>query len=190
MFHRPIKNHEHISPTLAVSLQLAAPVLACIAPCLSHISSGADRAMALLSLLAFLLATATAPAVGNATYDGSKTDASPAVLCNGEGCEPPAQPLPIYGYPSPAAPSLPSAPPAPPSAPGSQTPCPPVTVVCCGGAGGQLPQQPNSGPPGAGGYVPYYNTSAASPPALLLAPVTGGYYVMAMACIFLLWTLV
>lgn len=189
MFHRPIKNHEHISPTLAVSL-LAAPVLACIAPCLSHISSGADRAMALLSLLAFLLATAAAPAVGNATYDGSKTDASPAVLCNGEGCEPPAQPLPIYGYPSPAAPSLPSAPPAPPSAPGSQTPCPPVTVVCCGGAGGQLPQQPNSGPPGAGGYVPYYNTSAASPPALLLAPVTGGYYVMAMACIFLLWTLV
>ena len=151
--------------------------------------------MALLVLLAFLLATAATPAavvaMDNGTHDGSKTaTSSPVLLCNGEGCEPPAQALPIYGYPPPA-PSLPSAPPAPPSAPGSQTLCPPVTVVCCGGggAGGQFPQQPNNYGPPAGGYVPYYSNASASPPVLLV-PVTAGYYVMVIACIFLLWTLV
>jgi hypothetical protein len=61
--------------------------------------------MALLLLLAFLLATAATPAaavaVDNGTHDGSKTATSP-VLCNGEGCEPPAQALPIYGLRVPA----------------------------------------------------------------------------------------
>ncbi|KAJ1267810.1 hypothetical protein BS78_07G086700 [Paspalum vaginatum] len=116
----------------------------------------------------------------NTTGDGSVNTATSPVLCKGEGCEAPAQPQPIYGYPPPA-PSLPY---APPSAPGSKTPCAPVAVVCCGGAEGQyMPQQPNyKGPPT--GYAPYYNASV-SPPALLVPPA--GYYVLAFACASLLW---
>ncbi|XP_062195013.1 proline-rich receptor-like protein kinase PERK2 [Phragmites australis] len=144
--------------------------------------------MALLLLHALLLANATAAiAADNATGDGGNSTTSP-VLCDGAECEPPAQPLPIYGYPPPA-PSLPSAPPAPPSAPGSQTPCPPVAVVCCGGAGatgGQyMPQQPNYAPPT--GYLPYYNPSASA--HVLLSPVTAGYYVT-VACLVFLWVVV
>lgn len=154
---------------------------------LSHTQAGRGRkkmAMAPVLLHALLLASAAAAVAmvdNNATTgDGSSntTTTTSRVMCNGGAeCEPPGNPLPIYGYPPPAVPSLPSAPPTPPSSssPGSQMPpCPPAAVVCCGGAG--TAQQPPTG-----GYVPYYNASAASPPALLLAPIT---------CIFLQWLLV
>ncbi|KAG8087103.1 hypothetical protein GUJ93_ZPchr0010g10461 [Zizania palustris] len=117
-----------------------------------------------LSLLPALLllagAAAAAAAADNPTSGGgsgaSGTNAPPTV-CNGAGCQPApakAQPLPIYGYPTPS----------PPSAP-----CPPPAVVCCGGAGGgatgqYTPQQPYYYAPPTG-YVPY---NSASPPARLL----------------------
>ncbi|CAO2201606.1 unnamed protein product [Urochloa humidicola] len=147
-------------------------------------------AMALVLLHALLLASASSAApMGNATGDGSSNATTTSqVMCSGAECEPPGKPLPIHGYPPPAAPSLP---PAPPSAPGSQTPCPPVAVVCCGGSGGQQympPQSNNYGPP-TGGYVPYYNASA-SPPALLAPDVAlVGYQVM-VACVFIMWLVV
>ncbi|CAO2206429.1 unnamed protein product [Urochloa humidicola] len=177
--------YQHIS---LESASLATPSLS-----RTREAGGRAMAMALILLHALLLASASAAgAMGNATGDGSSNATTSQVMCSGAECEPPRKPLPIYGYPPPAAPSLPPSPPAPPSAPGSQTPCPPVAIVCCGGAGGQyMPQQPNyNGPPtGGGGYVPYYNASA-SPPALLAPDVAlVGYHVM-VVCVFLLWLVV
>ncbi|KAF7107614.1 hypothetical protein CFC21_108220 [Triticum aestivum] len=136
--------------------------------------------MTLLLLHALLLASAAVAAAASEIGDTAGGNATTAQgLCNGAGCQPPPQPLPIYGGPPPSQPSR-----TPPS-PGMQAPCPPVTPVCCGGQ--NTPQQPYYQAPPIG-YLPYYNESASSvlvPPT----PVAAVAYYVIVPCL-LLWVMV